>query len=119
MNLIQTVKARARQTFVRDAHQALFDREKLEFRPRRRTFYARFIAPGDLVFDVGTNVGNFSEAFVECGARVIAAEPNPACRERLSCLPVTIERVAVADVPGRATLLLAVYRNVIWAKASG
>ena len=40
--------------------------------------YARFIKPGDLVFDVGSHVGDRIAAFRRLGARVIACEPQPA-----------------------------------------
>jgi FkbM family methyltransferase len=40
--------------------------------------YARFIKPGDLVFDVGAHVGDRIAAFRRLGARVIACEPQPA-----------------------------------------
>ena len=42
-------------------------------------FYRAIIKPGDLVFDIGANVGFKTEAFVACGARVICVEPNPKC----------------------------------------
>jgi FkbM family methyltransferase len=40
-----------------------------------RKFYGKFIKPGDLCFDIGANVGEFSEAFLRLGAKVLAAEP--------------------------------------------
>jgi FkbM family methyltransferase len=40
--------------------------------------YARFIRPGDLVFDVGSHVGDRIAAFRRLGARVVACEPQPA-----------------------------------------
>ena len=39
--------------------------------------YARFVKPGDLVFDVGSHVGDRIAAFRRLGARVVACEPNP------------------------------------------
>jgi FkbM family methyltransferase len=44
-----------------------------------RRLYRQFIAKGDLVFDVGANVGLKTKTFLALGARVIAVEPNPAC----------------------------------------
>lgn len=44
-----------------------------------RRFYKQLINPGDLCFDIGANVGQTTEALVDCGARVIAVEPNPLC----------------------------------------
>ena len=40
--------------------------------------YARFIKPGDLVFDVGSHVGDRVAAFRRLGARVVVCEPQPA-----------------------------------------
>jgi FkbM family methyltransferase len=39
--------------------------------------YARFVKPGDLVFDVGAHVGDRIAAFRRLGARVVAVEPQP------------------------------------------
>lgn len=36
----------------------------------------QIINPGDLVFDIGANVGNATKLFKELGAKVIAVEPN-------------------------------------------
>jgi FkbM family methyltransferase len=46
-------------------------------RSRARRFYRSFISPGDLVFDVGANVGNWTRLLLDIGARVIAVEPQP------------------------------------------
>ncbi len=42
-------------------------------------FYKQFLSPNDLCFDVGANIGNRTEAFLKCGCRVIAIEPQPTC----------------------------------------
>jgi FkbM family methyltransferase len=42
--------------------------------------YGRFVSPGDLVFDIGANLGQKSEVFLELGARVVGVEPNPCCK---------------------------------------
>lgn len=47
------------------------------FRRRLRSFHRPFVSPGDLVFDLGANVGDYTEAFVDLGASVIAVEPHP------------------------------------------
>jgi len=49
-------------------------------------FYGQFFGPGDLVFDVGANVGNRTEVFLGLGARVIAVEPQPPCQDVLKRL---------------------------------
>src|SRR5437763_4611270 len=41
-------------------------------------FYAQFVQPGDMVFDVGAHVGDRVAAFRRLGARVVAVEPQPA-----------------------------------------
>ena len=42
---------------------------------RMLKFYAQFIGPGDLCFDVGANIGYYSSTFLTLGTRVIAIEP--------------------------------------------
>jgi FkbM family methyltransferase len=48
-------------------------------RLQRRRFYRAFFRSGDLVFDVGANLGNRTAVFLTCGARVVAFEPQPLC----------------------------------------
>lgn len=42
-----------------------------------RRLYAPFVAPGDLVFDIGAHVGDRALAFAALGGRVVAVEPQP------------------------------------------
>lgn len=42
-------------------------------------FYARFVRAGDLVFDIGSHVGDRVGSFRRLGGRVVAVEPQPAC----------------------------------------
>ncbi len=42
-----------------------------------REFYAPLLSPGDLVFDVGSHLGDRSLAFASLGAEVISMEPQP------------------------------------------
>jgi FkbM family methyltransferase len=46
---------------------------------RKLELYANFLAPGDLCFDVGANIGNRVKIFLKLGARVVAVEPQPGC----------------------------------------
>ena len=39
--------------------------------------YWRYVKPNDLVFDIGANVGEFTQAFLSMGANVVAVEPQP------------------------------------------
>jgi FkbM family methyltransferase len=71
--------------------------------------YARFVKPGDLVFDVGSHVGDRIAAFRRLGCRVIACEPNPALVKTLRLIygrdaNVTIEPVAVGRTAGEIEL---------------
>jgi len=82
---------------------------------RRRTameaLYGRFVKPGDLVFDVGSHVGDRVAAFRRLGARVIAVEPQPALARTLRLIygrdrAVIIESVAVGRTTGTVELRL-------------
>ena len=71
--------------------------------------YVRFVKPGDLVFDVGSHVGDRIAAFRRLGARVVACEPNPPLVKTLRLIygrdaSVTIEPVAVGAAPGEVEL---------------
>jgi FkbM family methyltransferase len=73
--------------------------------------YARFIRPGDLVFDVGAHVGDRIACFRRLDARVVAVEPQPALVRVLRILygrdrAVTIEPVALGETDGSADLML-------------
>ncbi|TDC37619.1 FkbM family methyltransferase [Micromonospora sp. 15K316] len=49
-------------------------------------FYARFVRPGDLVFDIGAHVGDRVGSFRRLGARVVAVEPQPTCTRALRAI---------------------------------
>ncbi|MEA2905707.1 MAG: hypothetical protein QOI12_3094 [Alphaproteobacteria bacterium] len=71
--------------------------------------YGAFVRPGDLVFDIGAHVGDRVAAFRRLGARVVAAEPQPALIRTLRLLygrdrAVAIEPVAVGRAAGSADL---------------
>jgi len=71
--------------------------------------YGQFVRPGDLVFDVGSHVGDRIAAFRRLGARVIAVEPQPALVKTLRLLygrdsAVTIEGCAVGQREGTVDL---------------
>jgi FkbM family methyltransferase len=73
--------------------------------------YGQFVRPGDLVFDIGAHVGDRIGAFRRLGARVVAAEPQPALVRLLKLLygwtgSVTIEAAAVGRAPGTIELKL-------------
>lgn len=70
--------------------------------------YARFVKPGDLVFDIGAHVGDRISCFRRLGARVVAAEPQPPLVKVLRLLygwrGVVIAPVAVGRTPGEIEL---------------
>jgi len=70
-------------------------------------FYAHFVQPGDMVFDIGAHVGDRIAAFRRLRARVVAVEPQPALVQTLKLLygrdpAVAIEPVAVGREAGIA-----------------
>jgi FkbM family methyltransferase len=75
----------------------------------RLQFYAQLIHPGDLVFDVGANVGNRTKVFLRLGARVVAFEPLSSCAGMLdralgSNASFRIVRKALGEKPGTAQI---------------
>ena len=73
--------------------------------------YARFVGPGDLAFDIGAHVGDRVGSLRRLGARVVAAEPQPALVRTLRLLygrdgDVLIAPVAVGAREGEIELHL-------------
>ncbi len=67
--------------------------------------YRGFMRQGDLVFDIGSHVGDRIASFRRLGCRVVAVEPQPALVRVLHLLygrasDVAIEPVAVGGAPG-------------------
>ena len=74
-------------------------------------FYARFVKPGGLAFDVGAHAGNRVASWRRLGARVVAIEPQPAFADMLRRFfaddaAVRIERVLLDAKPGTVALHL-------------
>lgn len=85
------------------------------YAPRRRArldrMHARFVAAGDLVFDIGAHVGDRIASLRRLGARVVAVEPQPALARTLRLLygrdrDVIIEQAAVGADQGETELHL-------------
>jgi len=53
-------------------------KKKERFRKRAK-FYSQLVNKGDLCFDIGANIGNRVEVFIELGAIVVAVEPQKSC----------------------------------------
>jgi FkbM family methyltransferase len=79
-------------------------------RMRRMTaLYGRFVGRGDLVFDIGSHVGDRIAAFRKLGCRVVAVEPQPAAFSFLRLAygrrpDVTLIHGAVSDRAGTLPL---------------
>ena len=78
-------------------------------RRRMRRLYAQFVAPGDLVFDLGAHAGNRTRTLLSLGCRVVAVEPQPdfarLLRTMLGRRPdVEIVEAAVVETAGRVEL---------------
>lgn len=56
----------------------IFYHEPLKKRKLKK-FYQQFINPGDLCFDIGSNIGERMEIFLRLGAKVISIEPQIKC----------------------------------------
>jgi len=74
-------------------------------------FYRQFIAPGDLVFDVGANMGNRSKIFLSLGARVVAFEPQKKCADFLRAAlghekRFTLVEAALGSADGEAEMMI-------------
>jgi FkbM family methyltransferase len=71
-------------------------------------FYAQFVSKGNLVFDVGANVGEYTEVFLELGAQVVAVEPNPSCASLLEQIRprerVVVKRAALGNTQSESIL---------------
>lgn len=71
--------------------------------------YQQFMGAGDLVFDLGANIGRRVKIFRKLGARVVAFEPQPSCISLLRQAfghddGVVLLAEAVDAEPGTATL---------------
>ena len=78
---------------------------------RMQRFYAQFIRPGDLCFDIGAHVGSRIGAWLRIGAQVVAVEPQPACVRLLrrwygGKTNVTLVASAVGATPGDGVMLV-------------
>jgi FkbM family methyltransferase len=73
--------------------------------------YSHFVRQGDLVFDIGSHVGNRIGSFRRLGCRVVAVEPQPRLVRILGRFygrdpDVAIEPMAVAAAPGSIELFV-------------
>jgi len=95
----------------KEVYRHTLNRDFLRSRKRLMDFYRGFAGPGQVVFDVGANRGDFSDAFLNLGATVYAIEPHPVCTAELTALYGHRARFALVDcalgaTPGEAPLYL-------------
>lgn len=72
-------------------------------------FYSEFVEKGDIVFDVGANVGTRTKIFLNLGANVISYEPQPELFNHLfgylkSCRRCKILQLGLSNEIGEMTL---------------
>ncbi len=99
--------------FVKSAFDLLSPLNPSYIRRRKAmaAFYSQFISKGDLCFDIGANIGNRIEVFLELGALVISVEPQTYClhtlKKKFGSNPgVTIVPQAVGASEGEAELMV-------------
>ena len=78
---------------------------------RMDRLYSDFVREGDLVFDIGSHVGDRIGSFRRLGCRVVAVEPQPQLVRILRCFygrdpDVAIEPMAIAAAPGNIELFV-------------
>jgi FkbM family methyltransferase len=86
--------------------------------------YSDFVREGDLVFDIGSHVGDRIGSFRRLGCRVVAVEPQPGVVRILRRFygrdpDVAIEPVAIAAAPGSVELFVNLANASLTTASSG
>jgi FkbM family methyltransferase len=101
--------ARLKNSYVQDLWWRVSNPNLIEYRKKQVSFYQdllRGFHKGDLIFDIGANVGEKTSAFLRLGARVVAVDPDQRNQEvlrskfikyRFSQKPVSVVGKAVSD----------------------
>ena len=104
-----SIYARLKNSYVQDLYWSISNKRFLENRRKQIKFYRELLRGfqiGDLIFDIGANVGEKTDVFIRLGARVIAVEPDERNQEilygkfiryRVSPKPVSILGKAVSE----------------------
>jgi FkbM family methyltransferase len=87
------------------------NRGRLESRRTLAHLLSSFVKPGDLCFDVGANIGDYTQTLLSIGAKVVCVDPQPLAIRELAARyagnkRVTIEPVGLGAAPGEATFYL-------------
>jgi FkbM family methyltransferase len=72
-------------------------------------FYRSLVPPEALVFDIGANVGLFSEIFSSLGAKVVAIEPNGDCVRHIQLSYAEARIEVIQAVAGSANGLATIH----------
>jgi len=103
---------RAKCSWIYDSYWRLADKRIVDDRRREIEFYQTVLKgfrKGDLIFDIGANLGYKTGIFLELGARVVSVEPDETSQEilkqsflkyRLRSKPVVVIPKAVSDKDG-------------------
>jgi FkbM family methyltransferase len=77
---------RLKNSYLYDLYWSVADRGLIDGRSKELEFYRSLLNSfrrGDLIFDVGANVGDKTDVFLRLGARVVSIEPDEANQEVL------------------------------------
>src|ERR1700744_427063 len=100
---------RIRASTAFDLYRRLLKRHQIEDRDKEISFYRSLLQglrPGNIVFDVGANVGIKTDIFLRLGAKVVAVEPDECnqsmlrskfLRYRVHAKPVEVVGLAVSE----------------------
>jgi FkbM family methyltransferase len=93
----------------RAMHRVIFPSERRRYW-EHKALLGQFVNSGDLVFDVGANIGNRVEILLSLGATVVAFEPQPICVRELLARDnghLTVIQKAVGETEGDRTFYFA------------
>jgi FkbM family methyltransferase len=94
----------------RKRDRKIFEATEKKYAAARVPFYSKFLSPGDLVFDVGANIGNRVESFLNIRCRVVAVEPQTSCVSTLRQKfgnRISIEQVGLGSTEGEMEMYIA------------
>jgi len=106
---MKSLYQRAKSSWIYDVYWRVVDRRIIEDRTKETGFYRNLLRgfrKGDLILDVGANLGYKADIFLRLGARVIAVEPDETNQEilqqkflhfRLRRKPLTVIGSAVSS----------------------
>ena len=109
--MLELVKSALQKTSLypaaKEFYRVAWKRSFISNRKRLIDFYRPLLPRGGIVFDVGANRGEFTDAFLRLGATVHAIEPHPTCTKELKALyghdrKFNLVDCALGSAPGEA-----------------